>query len=89
METMTSQKGAGQGPIEFTPAGIAEQESTLAAGAIPGNAAGAPNEAVDQTTLVQTEGVRYGYREDSPREEIALLHEAQAGNVEAFAELYR
>jgi len=32
---------------------------------------------------------RYGYREDSPPEVIALLHEAQAGDTAAFAELYR
>ncbi len=33
--------------------------------------------------------VRYGYREDSSPEVIALLHQAQAGDKEAFADLYR
>lgn len=32
---------------------------------------------------------RYGYREDSPPETIDLLHRSQAGDREAFAELYR
>src|SRR5438067_3957182 len=32
---------------------------------------------------------RHGYREDSPPEVIALLHQAQGGNTEAFAYLYR
>lgn len=33
--------------------------------------------------------LRYGYREDSPPEVIDLLHRAQAGDAEAFADLYR
>jgi RNA polymerase sigma-70 factor, ECF subfamily len=32
---------------------------------------------------------RHGYRQDSPPEEIALLEQAQAGNAEAYGELYR
>jgi RNA polymerase sigma-70 factor, ECF subfamily len=32
---------------------------------------------------------RHGYRVDSPPEELALLHQAKAGETEAFAELYR
>lgn len=40
-------------------------------------------------TPASTESPRYGYRQDSPPEVIALLHQAQAGNTEAFADLYR
>jgi RNA polymerase sigma-70 factor, ECF subfamily len=32
---------------------------------------------------------RRGYRQDSPPEVLALLHEAQAGDREAFAEIYK
>src|SRR5216110_1609074 len=43
------------------------------------------------STEVATESAqpRHGYREDSPPEVIARLHQAQAGNNEAFADLYR
>ncbi|SRR6266508_3945779 len=42
-----------------------------------------------EVTVEPVQPVRYGYREDSPPEVVALLHQAQTGNTEAFAELYR
>src|SRR2546429_8829065 len=41
------------------------------------------------SNAIETQPARYGYRQDSPPEVVALLHQAQAGDTEAFAELHR
>src|SRR5437764_7522468 len=48
-----------------------------------------PSPAVGEETAEATKAVRYGYREDSLPEVVALLQQAQAGNAEAYGDLYR
>ncbi len=62
-----------------------EARTAEAPSAEPGSAAAAG----EQDIVEPTPSARYGYREDSPPEVIALLHQAQAGDRESFAELYR
>ncbi len=79
METLTLQKGAletfGQPALGEE---LAHQLGSSAVGVT-----------VEVTAAEPVQPARHGYREDSPPEVIALLHQAQAGNTEAFAELYR
>jgi len=44
---------------------------------------------IDVSTHQQEPKRRYGYRQDSPPEVIALLHDAQNGSAESFANIYR
>lgn len=41
------------------------------------------------STELRRKEARHGYRQDSPPEVIGLLHQAQAGDTESFAALYR
>ncbi len=102
METVTLEKGAleptGQQVIEEKLAvglgkgalRLVEHEGTTAPSDEFGALGKLPHSlAADPSTDVEAQPIRYGYREDSSPEEIALLHQAQAGDTESFAELYR
>ncbi len=100
METLTREKGVletprvhelntHQPPASFgtesrldDQAPVVDTTRTIGAVALAG-------ESEQPAAPVLAERSRYGYREDSPSEVIALLHCAQAGDKEAFAELYR
>ena len=101
METLTLQKGALETlqvdeASTFQPAVPASTEARLAEQAeratdtarTAGTVALA-GEGVQPAAPASPNGRRYGYRQDSSPEVVALLHQAQAGNTEAFAELYR
>src|SRR6059058_4742288 len=100
METLTPQKGAFAVPrIPVTNADIAptgpEPEAVSGLGISP-----ATEQVLGTTALLSEVDIasdlapgadqrRRGYREDSPPEVIGLLHQAQAGNAEAYGDLYR
>ena len=98
METITLETGATQAPQidEVTaahgvaPVGI-ELPTGEAAERIQGAAHTAAAVALDGAGVAPTTDgrPRYGYREDSPPEVLALLRDAQAGDTEAFGHLYR
>ncbi len=101
METRTLQKGALEaGQVQEKSAALPVEAPTSQPGedtpqavdtACVGGAMGlaSASEPVYPIAPDPAEERRYGYRQDSPPEVITLLHQAQAGDKEAFAELYR
>ncbi len=98
METLTLQKGVLEAPQvnevsplqPTSPASTetkrAEHTATIVDTARTAGAIALAGEGVQPAT---PERHRYGYREDSPPEIVALLEQAQAGNTEAYGDLYR
>ncbi len=96
MDTLTNQKGvlaAPRIPVTAPDALLVGPEPEVAlrtrASVATARALGAAASLTETRPEASEDQRRRGYRQDSPPEQLALLSEAQAGNTDAFADLYR